>query len=82
VFKKRASEYVTLLASSPFAEENMEFELNPSVESIKRGSFEISIIDDKGESATVWSGVKLGPPRRQKFPENEDLLGRVKKSLE
>ena len=82
MFKKRASEYITLLASSTMANEDMESELNPAGETIKRGSFEITITDDKGESESVWSGLKLGPPRKLKFPDNDELLERVKKFLQ
>ena len=82
MFKKRATEYVTLLASSPFAVEDMEFKLNPEGESIKKGAFEITIVDEDGKAVTVWSGLKLGPPRKLKFPENDELITRVKKALE
>ncbi len=64
------------------ANEDMESELNPAGETIKRGSFEITITDDKGESESVWSGLKLGPPRKLKFPDNDELLERVKKFLQ
>lgn len=60
----------------------MEFKLNPEGESIKKGAFEITIVDEDGKAVTVWSGLKLGPPRKLKFPENDELITRVKKALE
>ena len=27
--------------------------------------------------STIWSGLKLGPPRRLKFPTGEDLVNLV-----
>ena len=48
---------------------------------IKRGAFEITITDEDGKSALVWSGLKLGPPRRLKFPDADKLIEDVKKNL-
>lgn len=48
----------------------------------KRGAFEITVEREDGKSSVVWSGLKLGPPRRLKFPEPGVLLGAVKKFLE
>lgn len=36
-------------------------------------SFEFVLIRD-GEEEVVWSGLKLGPPRAQKFPAPEKLV--------
>eukprot|EP00093_Oithona_nana_P014767 14767.XXX_600901_600656_1 [CDS] Oithona nana genome sequencing. len=60
----------------------MTSELNPEGQTIKRGSFEITVTTEDGKSETIWSGVKLGPPRKLKFPDSKELLGVVKKFLE
>ena len=82
VFKRRALEYITLLASSSLAKDKMVSELNPAAEVIKRGSFEITITDDTNKDLQVWSGLKLGPPRRLKFPDPDDFIKIVKSKLE
>jgi len=81
VYKKRASEYITLLASSNLAASDMESEMNPAGAVIKRGSFEITIVDEDGKSDLVWSGLKLGPPRRLKFPDFVEFIEDVRKKL-
>lgn len=84
MFKKRAREVVAALSSAPAswrAQETIESEFNPGSEKPKRGSFEIEILRDDGETVTVWSGLKLGPPRRLKFPDADDLLQAVQKAL-
>ena len=81
MYKKRASEYITLLASSNLAVDGMESEMNPAGEAIKRGSFEITITDENGNTALVWSGLKLGPPRRLKFPDHQEFMDGVRKKL-
>lgn len=44
----------------------------------KRGSFEIFVAKgDKKEK--IWSGVEKGPPRKDKFPDVEDLKEAVLK---
>ena len=82
VFKKRAAENITRIASSPYAIEKMESELNNSTEPIKRGSFEIIVTDENEQSENIWSGLKLGPPRRLKFPEEAELFNCIKKFLQ
>ena len=63
---------LTVIASSPFAVEEMDSET--SFKDVKRGSFEISVTDEDGKTETIWSGFKLGPPRRLKFPEPDQIL--------
>ena len=81
VFKKRANENIAVLASSPFAADEMTSELNLEGGAVKRGSFEITITTEEGREEVVWSGLKLGPPRRLKFPDPEVLLEKVKNIL-
>lgn len=42
-------------------------------------TFEITITFEDGESVLVWSGLKKGPPRRLKFPEDEVVTASIKK---
>jgi len=37
-------------------------------------SFEFIFIDSDGTEETLWSGLKLGPPRALKFPDKEKLV--------
>lgn len=46
--------------------------LNP--EKPRRGSFECVLTKENGTSVTLWSGLKLGPPRKLKFPENDHIV--------
>ncbi len=83
MFKRRASEYVTLLASSAFAQAEMESELNPKDQPVKRGAFEITIETEDGTGPiNIWSGLNRGPPRRLKFPESSELMQIIKKKLQ
>ena len=70
-----------MLASSNLAASDMESEMNPAGAVIKRGSFEITIVDEGGKSDLVWSGLKLGPPRRLKFPDLAEFIEDVRKKL-
>ena len=70
-----------MLASSNLAGDDMESEMNPDGAVIKRGAFEITITDEAEKSILVWSGQKMGPPRRLKFPDFEKFINDVKKVL-
>ncbi len=48
-------------------------ELNPEGKPA-RGSFEITVERDDGKKVLVWSGLKRGPPRKEKFPDSSVLL--------
>lgn len=46
------------------------------------GSFEIEFSQHaKTSRHTLWSGIDKGPPRREKFPNFDDLLPEVQKIL-
>jgi hypothetical protein len=47
--------------------------INPGGKS-RRKSFEISIAAPGKETKMIWSGIKLGPPRNLKFPDDEHIL--------
>ena len=48
----------------------------------RKGAFEISVEREDGKTFEVWSGLKLGPPRRLKFPEPQMLLDAIKECLQ
>lgn len=48
----------------------------------RRGAFEIQVEREDGKTCTVWTGLKIGPPRRLKFPDPNSLLTGVRKFLE
>lgn len=49
----------------------------------RRGAFEISVAKTKtSEKVLVWSGLKKGPPRKEKFPEAKQILPDVLKVVE
>ena len=88
VFKKRAREMVATLSSAPKAwkmqdqeELQLQSEFNPGSEKPKRGSFEIHLLLENDEKVLIWSGLKRGPPRREKFPDADTLLQAAQKAL-
>jgi hypothetical protein len=72
-----AGEYLAFLAPHfPGA----ETETNP--EKPRRGAFNISVTTSAGGPAVeVWDGRSRGPPRKEKFPEQEELLAAVQAVL-
>jgi len=59
---------------------NIEGVINPTKP--RRNSFEITLVTDSGERSLLWSGLKKGPPRREKFPEHKIVIDLLKKSRE
>jgi len=48
----------------------------------RRKSFEINLVTDASVDAVLlWSGLNRGPPRHDKFPEDQLVLETVKKYL-
>ena len=83
MFKRKAAEQVAVLTSSPFVSSgNIESTMNSGETKPRRGAFEILVEREDGKTSTVWSGLKLGPPRRLKFPDPNSLLTSVQKFLE
>eukprot|EP00094_Tigriopus_californicus_P007428 TCALIF_07151-PA protein Name:"Similar to Selh Selenoprotein H (Mus musculus)" AED:0.46 eAED:0.53 QI:84/0/0.5/1/1/1/2/0/155 len=83
----KASEQIAALSSvQTWLPEGQDLatELNATLDGKKppRGAFEIEITRDDGQKMTVWSGLKRGPPRREKFPEPSVLLEAVQKALD
>ncbi|XP_078336008.1 selenoprotein H-like [Crassostrea virginica] len=56
--------------------EDIHIECNPSAP--RRGSFEVTLIHATGDGdtkeVTLWTGIKKGPPRKLKFPEDHKLI--------
>lgn len=68
MFKRRADEVVERLRQRwP----TIEAVYNP--EKPRRGAFELVLITEDGSEVLIWSGLKRGPPRKEKFP-NLDLV--------
>jgi len=58
---------------------DVEVELNASKPRSK--SFEITVTFDDDESSLVWSGIKKGPPRKNKFPDLEVVLKEIENQM-
>lgn len=72
-----AADCIGVLSATPWVTEDFDSELNPGFSSSnkpKKGSFEITIVRDDGTEAQVWSGVNKGPPRKLKFPSDDELI--------
>jgi len=68
-----AKEYLEYFATSyPEAEQV----LNP--EKPRRGAFNISVTLESGDVVEVWDGRSKGPPRKEKFPDKEEILEKIK----
>lgn len=67
VFKKRANEFFIEI-SKLLKDKKLTLILNENG-APKRGSFEIYISKNKSSpKVLLWSGLKKGPPRKDKFP--------------
>jgi hypothetical protein len=60
---------------------DLEVLINQGKEQPRRGSFELELIFDE-KSIPLWSGIKKGPPRKEKFPEPAAVLDMVNKHLQ
>lgn len=82
VFKKRAltifNEVRELLPKD--LREKITLKLNENGKPA-RGSFEISVQKTEQEPILIWSGLKKGPPRKEKFPETSNIINDIKKAL-
>jgi hypothetical protein len=73
VFKRKANDVFAEIAKS-IADKNFELALNAEGKPA-RGSFEIFVTKAGSTKKTqVWTGLKKGPPRKDKFPEAKDLI--------
>lgn len=76
VFKKRAVELCDQLKNH-FENINFKFTFNAQG-TPRRGAFEITVKKSDGGEHLVWTGLKKGPPRKEKFPTAETLAGLLK----
>jgi hypothetical protein len=51
------------------------------IQSWIREAFEIHLLLENDEKVLIWSGLKRGPPRREKFPDADTLLQAAQKAL-
>uniref|UniRef100_A0A182NAS7 Selenoprotein H n=1 Tax=Anopheles dirus TaxID=7168 RepID=A0A182NAS7_9DIPT len=79
-YRKAAEIHSELCGLAP--EHNFQLVLNESGKP-RRGAFEISVAKTKDDEkkVPVWSGLKKGPPRKDKFPEAESILDDILKAL-
>lgn len=85
MFGRRAAEAIATVAASPFVSEgaDLQSETNPGSGAPARGSFEVKVTRAAdAQEFVVWSGLKRGPPRKEKFPEAGVLLAEVQKAME
>lgn len=81
VFKKRANEFFTEI-SKLLKTVKLNLVLNENG-APKRGSFEIYISKNKSsKKVLLWSGLKKGPPRKDKFPSATVCVADANKALD
>ena len=72
-----------MLSSMKWCEDgDVDVALNEVEGKPKRGSFEITVTTSDGDEVLVWSGIKKGPPRKEKFPDAETLAAEVAKKIQ
>jgi len=76
VFKRKA-----LGIHEAFLKEHPDLQLDLNTSLPRKGSFELTVINSNGDETLLWSGIAKGPPRREKFPDADSLLGDLKKFL-
>ncbi|CAO1388898.1 unnamed protein product [Diamesa hyperborea] len=69
--------YDDICAALP--ETKFELKLNENGKP-KKGSFEIFVVVGE-KRVEIWTGIKLGPPRKDKFPEAANLVDAVLKAM-
>lgn len=69
VFSQRAN-YISEYLSRSCPEIPFRFALNPQIP--RRGAFEVTV-RVAGKQGLLWTGLKKGPPRKEKFPDPEAL---------
>lgn len=86
-FAKKAREIYAELCELVPADSNVRLELSINGDGgdttrtkmkVRRGAFEISVYnkmaDDKRVPKEIWTGLKRGPPRKNKYPETKNVL--------
>ena len=76
MFKRKANE-IFAGVQKLIPHKNFELTLN-SEGKPARGSFEIFVTKAETEKKVqVWTGLKKGPPRKDKFPEPKELVDSI-----
>lgn len=57
----------------------LEAEYNPVKP--RRGAFELQLVQEDKPDVILWSGIKKGPPRKEKFPDLETIQTILNKAL-
>jgi selT/selW/selH-like putative selenoprotein len=65
MFKRKAVELASLIGAE-FPDLPVEYVADKP----RRGAFEFVAVDADGNEHVLWTGLKLGPPRRLKFPDD------------
>lgn len=80
VFKRKAAQIHKEL-SDLAPEQSFGLKLNEGGKP-RRGAFEISVAKSKDAKPTqIWTGLSKGPPRKDKFPEANQILKEVLAAL-
>jgi len=77
VFGRNADRVKAMLL--PFCTPSTAFSINKMAP--RRGSFEIILVNENDEDKIIWSGIKRGPPRKEKFPSDEEVVELAEKFL-
>lgn len=81
-YKRQATKLFKDL-SALFPDKNFQMSIN-DLGPPRRGAFEVTISKKKGgkvDASLLWSGLKKGPPRREKFPEANVISDNLTKVL-
>ncbi|EFX79093.1 hypothetical protein DAPPUDRAFT_52874, partial [Daphnia pulex] len=74
VFKRKALEF-----QEHFLQLFSDLVVEINLSAPRRGAFEIMVTNSR--ETVLWSGLKLGPPRRLKFPDPISLVEALKVAL-
>lgn len=50
-----------------------ELDVSINEKTPRRNSFECVLISEDGKENVIWSGISKGPPRKFKFPQEDDI---------
>lgn len=87
-FAKKARELFAELCERLPDESNVQLELSingDDLPKVRRGAFEIAVYDKLAgpdRRQEIWTGLKRGPPRSQKYPDTERVLDDIRKKFE
>lgn len=76
MFRRRADEVVQKLRQ---CWPSLEVVYNASTP--RRGAFELQLLKEDDTGVVFWSGLKRGPPRKEKFPDLDTVQDLLSKAL-